>query len=150
MSADLGPRAGGCHCRAVRFVAGTVPAHLHACHCTICRRIAGSMTLSVSIPAAALRVEGAEAIAVYASSDWAERAFCARCGTGLWYRLTGDPDADHIISAGTLDDLTGLVLDREIYIDRKPPGYALAGDHPRLTGAEFEATLPPLPEGTMQ
>jgi hypothetical protein len=144
MSTDLGPRTGGCHCGAVRFTAARVPAHVHACHCTICRRISGSATLSVNIPADAMAVQGAPA--VYPSSDWAERAFCARCGSGLWWRMQGDPTADYIIALGALDDPSGLTLDREIYIDRKPAGYAFAGDHPRLTEAEFLATLPP-PEG---
>ncbi len=86
-----------------------------------------------------MQIEGAENVVIYASSDWATRSFCGRCGTGLWYRSVGN-DAGYIISAGTLDDLTGLVLTQEIYVDCKPDGYAFAGDHARLTRAEFEAT----------
>lgn len=137
----IGPRAGGCQCGAVRYVASRLDDHMHACHCSICRRISGSATMSVTVPFAAMRIEGGEHVVVYVSSDWATRSFCRRCGAGLWYRLTGD-QADYILSAGTLDDLTGLRLTREIHVDAKPAGYAFAGDHPRLTGAEFEATLP--------
>jgi hypothetical protein len=137
---NLGPREGGCLCGAVRFVAAEMPDHVHACHCTICRKISGSATISVKVRYAAMRIEGGEHAVVYTSSDWATRSFCGRCGSGLWYRLTGD-DADYIISAGTLDDLTGLILTEEIYVETKPDGYAFAGDHPRLTGAEFEVTL---------
>jgi hypothetical protein len=134
-------RAGGCLCGAVRFVALDVPSHMHACHCSICRRISGSATISVSIPAAAMRVTGEEHIVTYVSSEWAARSFCGTCGAGLWYRLTVVEEADYIVSAGTLDDLSGLVMDREIHIDTKPDGWAFAGDHPRLTAAEFEAML---------
>ena len=99
--------------------------------------------MSLNVPLAAMTVMGTDHIVTYASSDWAARSFCGRCGAGLWYRLTGEgtDNADYIISAGTLDDLTGLALTREIYVDFKPEGYDFAGDHPRLTGAEFEAAL---------
>ena len=136
-------REGGCLCGAVRYAITQVPHHMHACHCGICRKISGSATISFYVPHDAIRLEGRQHIVSYASSDWAERSFCGRCGAGLWYRLTeGDAEkADYILSAGTLDDLTGLVLSKEIYVDRKPDGYAFAGDHPRLTEAEFMATL---------
>ncbi len=142
----ISERKGGCLCGAVRFVAADVPDHMHACHCSICRKISGSATMCVNVPFAGMRVTGAEAVVTYASSDWAARSFCGRCGTPLWYRLTGDAEADYSLSAGTLDDLTGLVLNGEIYVDSKPAGYAYAGDHPRLTEAEFMATLA-LPDG---
>ncbi len=137
------PRQGGCLCGAVRYLVAEVPHHMHACHCSICRRISGSATLSVEVPQAAIQIEGQENVISYASSDWATRAFCGRCGSGLWYRLaeTYAADAPYILSAGTLDDPSGLVLAKEIYIDCKPDGYTFSGDHPRLTGAEFEATL---------
>jgi len=136
----IGPREGGCQCGTVRYVAAELDDHMHACHCSICRRISGLATLSVTVPFAAMQIRGQEHVIVYTSSDWATRAFCGRCGSGLWYRLNGE-DADFILSAGTLDDLSGLTLTQEIHVEMKPQGYAFAGDHPRLTGAEFEATL---------
>ncbi len=141
-------RRGQCLCGAVRYVAADLPGHIHACHCSMCRRTTGAMSLSVVVPFAAMRVDGGEHVATYASSDWAARSFCARCGSGLWYRLT-QPDAataDYYLSVGTLDDANGLPLTREIHIDTKPDGYAFAGTHPRLTGAEYEAALQANPE----
>jgi hypothetical protein len=41
---------------------------------------------------------------------------------------------------GTFDDQPAFKLSGEIYIDEKPPAYELAGDHPRMTGAEFMAS----------
>ena len=143
-----GERTGGCLCGAVRYVAAELPDHMHACHCSMCRRTSGGASFSVMVPAAAMQVSGAEHVTTYASSDWAARSFCARCGSGLWYRLT-QPDAataDYCLSVGTLDDANGLPLTREIYIDTKPDGYAFAGTHSRLTGAEFEALLQANPE----
>lgn len=143
-----GERSGGCLCGAVRYVAAAVPHHMHACHCSKCRRSSGSVSLSVVVSHADMHIEGAAHVASYASSDWAARSFCARCGSGLWYRLTVPEaeTADYYLSVGTLDDANGLELTREIYIDCKPDGYAFAGAHTRLTGAEFEATLTANPE----
>jgi hypothetical protein len=42
---------------------------------------------------------------------------------------------------GTFDDLSPFSLAAEIFIDEKPQTYHLAGDHPRLTGEEFIASL---------
>jgi hypothetical protein len=42
---------------------------------------------------------------------------------------------------GTFDDLKPFKLACEIYIDKKPALYDLAGNHPRLTGEEFMASL---------
>lgn len=145
---DIDVREGGCLCGAVRYLARDVPHHLHVCHCSMCRRISGLATLSVFVPYASLMIEGADHVATYVSSTWASRSFCEVCGAGLWYRLTtdGSVEADYILSAGTLDDLSGMVIDREIHIDSKPDAYALSGDHPRLTEAEFLATLQAGPE----
>ena len=83
-----------------------------------------------------------DALARYASSDWAERGFCKTCGTNLFYFLK--PTQSYFMSVGTFDDPAPFRLTREIFIDRKPDGYAFAGDHPRWTEAEtFERLTPP-------
>jgi hypothetical protein len=82
---------------------------------------------------------GAESISRYPSSEWAERGFCSKCGSNLFYRLK---EADqYIMCVGAFDDQSGFELVGEIYIDEKPPGYGFDGDHPRQTGAEFMASL---------
>lgn len=90
-----------------------------------------------------IRFQGEEHIRRYPSSDWAERAFCSRCGSNLFYRLKESDQ--HILCMGTFDDQSGFELVGEIYVDEKPPGYDFAGDHPRQTGEEFLASLGPQP-----
>ena len=75
-----------------------------------------------------------EQLAIYASSDWAERGFCKACGTTLFYYLK--PTQSYLMSVGAFDDQSPFRLVREIFIDKKPAGYAFAGDHPRWTEAE--------------
>jgi hypothetical protein len=140
-------RTGQCLCGAVRFTAHALPATFGVCHCKMCQRWAGSALMAVTIPISNLTVEGADHIGHYQSSSWAERTWCTTCGSGLWYKVTSDdfPPA-YEIPIGLLDDADGIDLTREIFIDRKPDGYAILGDHERLTEAETLALYGMSPE----
>ena len=89
---------------------------------------------------------GEEHLKRYRSSDWAERGFCAECGTNLFYHLI-EPSS-YVLCTGSFDDADQFSLAGEIYIDEKPKGYDFAGDHPRLTGAEFLKSIGMDPEGS--
>jgi len=129
--------SGRCLCGAVTFTARGVDGDIHSCHCGMCRRWTGGPAFAASVEGIAFA--GDEHIARYDSSEWAERGFCKRCGTNLFYRLK---DADHyVVWMGTFDDPTLFRLAGEIFVDDKPAGYDLAGDHPRLTGEQFLASL---------
>lgn len=133
---------GRCLCGAVTYSAEGVDTNIHSCHCNMCRRWTGGPAFAASVRTVSFT--GAEDIARYDSSEWAERGFCTRCGTNLFYRLK---ESDHYVMwMGTFDDASAFRLAGEIYIDEKPAGYDLAGDHPRLTGAEFMASLQQNPE----
>jgi hypothetical protein len=131
-------RTGKCLCGAVTFTAEITP-KISACHCDMCRQ----WTSGVLITAMAKQVDftGADAITIYTSSTWAERGFCSRCGSSLFYRITakGPHEGVTAIAFGALDDPSGLPLDAEWFIDRKPEGYAFAGEHKQLTEAEAMA-----------
>lgn len=95
---------GGCHCGAVRYGIEGEPKHASVCHCEDCRRCAGATGvawMAVGSDAFAV-VEGEPAL--YRSSTDAERYFCGKCGTGLYYInekvLPGLVD----IQIATLDD----------------------------------------------
>lgn len=138
MSAVIETRSGGCLCGAVRFDAALTTREFGACHCEMCRRWTGSALLALTVPQANVTWQGAENIARFQSSDWAERAHCARCGTPLWYHVTMDgPMAASLeLPIGLFDDAGGLTFGNEIYIDHKPDSFAYAGDRPRLTRRE--------------
>lgn len=132
---------GRCLCGKVSVEAEPPEHQAHACHCTMCRRWTGSALICVTVPESAIRVEGREHIRTIQSSDWAERAWCDGCGSGLWYRITmeGPLNGTYEIPLGLFDDPDGVPLVKEIYIDRKPDGYAFAGTHKTMTEAEVEA-----------
>lgn len=132
---------GRCLCGAVVLEITSLRPDYGACHCTMCRRWTGSAFLGINVPARDLTVHGVEHIGRFTSSAWAERAFCTRCGSGLWYRVTAeDPLADaYEIPIGLLDDPSGLQMTREIYVDEQPDSYGFTGVRPRLTTPEVHA-----------
>ncbi len=129
---------GHCLCGAVRFEADPLLHEANVCHCEMCRRWTGSALLVVAVPPDRVRFEGTGAIRTRQTSDWAERAWCDKCGSLLYWRKTGSPAADYELSVGLFDEPEGFPLTKEIYIDRKPVTYAFAGDRLRLTEAEHE------------
>ena len=88
----------------------------------------------------AVGINGQEHIATYMSSAWAERGFCSRCGTHLFYKLT--PSGDYFVPAGLLAQ-DEQVFKQQIYIDKKPSFYSFANDTPTLTEAQMLAALEP-------
>ncbi len=125
-------RSGKCLCGAVKFTAADVNPETGACHCRMCQLWAGGILIAAT--ASGVKFEGEENIGKYRSSEWAERGFCMKCGSPIFYHLLkGD---EYEMCVGLFDDQSDFVLTGEIFIDRKPDGYALAGEHTRLTEAE--------------
>jgi len=128
---------GRCLCGAVSYTAEGVSTGIHACHCGMCRRWSGGPAFSALV--GQVHFEASEHIGRFQSSAWAERGFCTRCGTHLFYHLK---DADrYVISTGTFDEQAPFHLAGEIYIDEKPALYEIAGEHRRLSGEEFMAEM---------
>lgn len=135
--------SGQCLCGAVRYRADIASLNVHACHCSKCRRWTGGPALCLEHEGA-VSFEGAEHIKVYRSSQWAERAFCAECGSNLYWRLQ---DTNHFaIAAGTLDDQSQMRFTRQIFVDEKPGYYDFANSTEMQTGeqvfAAFKAANP--------
>lgn len=134
-------RTGKCLCGAITYEITSDVSETGVCHCSMCRRWSGGVYLAVEVPADGLTVTGE--VQTYPSSDWAERCFCGKCGSSLWYRLTmpGPQYGTHHLAFGTLDDPRDIEMLGEIYIDHKPDTYSFAGDHRRQTEAEFLASI---------
>lgn len=134
---------GQCLCGAIRFTA--IPqGGAGACHCSTCRRWSGGINISVSLAEAPVFKDESK-LGIYRSSEWAERLFCTVCGSRIMYRTI---DGVHnVVSVQCFDDPSQFPLEHEIFIDEKPSSYDLAGDRPRMTGAEFMAMVAPEQEG---
>ncbi|OWJ79535.1 aldehyde-activating protein [Haematobacter missouriensis] len=138
-----GVRTGRCLCGAVQISIRNAPVALGACHCENCRRWTGSALIGLTVAPEDIAIVGSDSVTAYRSSDWATRSFCSVCGSTLWYRLTvpTPEEGSYEIPVGLLDNPHGLPLTSEIYIDRKPDGYVLAGATRQQTAAEFEAFI---------
>ncbi len=129
---------GKCLCGDVQFQVEKVE-ELDICHCNTCQRWTGGPYIGADVRGGVTLIE-ADTLAWYESSEWAKRGFCKTCGTSLFYKLKAD-DSFWSIAGGTLDLPEGLSVAKEIFVDEKPDYYTFAGDQPRLTGAEFLASI---------
>ena len=134
---------GHCLCRAVTItVAGDHDPRVGACHCRMCQRWSGGLFLCFRAAASAVTIEGE--VARYHSSSFAERAFCPRCGSHLWFNdvAEGGEPKQYELMPGLFDAARAWPLRSEIYVDRALACLRLTGDHRRKTRAEYEAENP--------
>ena len=134
---------GHCLCGAVTIrVEGAHDPRVGACHCRMCQRWSGGLFLCFTAPAASVTVEGP--VARFRSSSFAERAFCATCGSHLWFNdvVEGGEPKDYELMPGLFDEAKDWPMRSEIYVDRAPAYLRLAGDHARKTRAEYESDNP--------
>ncbi len=111
-----------------------------ACHCRMCQRWTGGLFLCFFAEESAVSVAGQ--VTRFASSAFAERAFCPACGTHLWMRDVTEDNPGYDLMPGLFDAAQAWPMRSEIYSDMAMHAIRLAGDHPRLTRAEYEAKNP--------
>ncbi len=134
---------GSCLCGAVRISAKNMSNIVGACHCNICRKWGGAAFLAVEC-GSDVSFSGEENIGVYQSSEWAERGFCQKCGSHLFYKLK--QNNQHFIPVGLFDNSEGLRFDHQVFIDEKPEYYSFANETHNMTGAELFAQFAPTSE----
>lgn len=129
-------KTGACLCGAVHVRIAIKNHHVAACHCVMCRKWGGGPLLAIECDGA-VDFHGTEHIAMFESSDWAERGFCRICGTHLFYRLKNE--AHYALPVGLLDGDDDWDFQAQIFIDQKPAFYAFANTTTELTGEEVFA-----------
>lgn len=131
---------GRCLCGAVSVTAQVAAHKFSACHCSMCRKWTGSPLLAVD-DAHSVQFSGMDDIAVFDSSEWAQRGFCKHCGTHLFYRLK---QVEHYaLPLGLIDTDAAWEFVQQIFIDEQPAFYAFANATTQLTGAEVFAQFAP-------
>ena len=140
------PLEGHCLCGAVTIrVAGAHDPRPGACHCRMCQRWSGGLFLCFEADAAGVTIEGP--VTRYASSGFAERAFCPACGSHIWFRDTGNETIE--LMPGLFDAARDWPLRSEVYSDRAMASIHLQGDHRRATQAEYEMKNRFVPEDAL-
>jgi hypothetical protein len=134
------PRAGGCLCGGVRYeVRGTLRPVI-MCHCTQCRRVTGHFMAATAARLADFHLTAREPLRWYQSSPQAQRGFCANCGSTLFWK---DAGRDYVsITAGTLDDSSGLSVAGHIFVDDKGAYYEIDDGAPQFHDGAFRVAWP--------
>jgi hypothetical protein len=128
--------SGSCLCSATHFTAKSMSQNVGACHCNSCRKWGGGPLLAVDC-GTDVSFEGKENISVFNSSDWAERGFCNKCGSHLFYRLKATNQ--YIMPVGLFDGDNMFVFDHQVFIEEKPSFYCFSNTTNNMTGAELFA-----------
>lgn len=126
---------GHCLCGAVTITVTAMKREVDICHCAMCQRWGGAFYAGVKGEGA--EVTGEDAITLYRSSAWAERAFCGTCGSNLWYRFL--PTGGRSFLAGLFDLPAGFGIEQQIFVDEKPDWYDIAQESRMKTGPEVIA-----------
>ena len=149
------PFDGGCLCGAIRYRATTPPVRGVICHCPMCRKHSGAPALAfvhfVASDFTWLRGQPAR----YRSSEFAERGFCATCGSTLSMHETVLADRVQI-AVGSLDDPARVRIDDHVWTRDRIPWFDVADNLPRFQTSSsavetkaaderFDPSTPPVP-----
>ena len=129
MTAPTPLHTGGCQCGAVRFALYAEPKPATICHCRMCQKAFGAFFGPLAaIPSEDMAwTRGAPAI--FASSDKAERGFCANCGTPLTFAYVGSGMID--LALGTFDEPSRIPLGDQLAVEFAIPSFFELATRPR-------------------
>jgi hypothetical protein len=117
--------SGRCSCASVSYVVDGPLRDVVNCHCDRCRRITGHFMAATAAAVADMSITDTGAsLTWYEPTDEVGYGFCRTCGSTLFWRSADRADV-WSISAGTLDQPTGLTTTRALFV-------AEAGDYHRL------------------
>jgi hypothetical protein len=134
MPEDCLTSRGGCLCGGVRYSVRGPLRYVIACHCSQCRKTSGNFVAATGAEADRVTLDEDATLAWFASSESAERGFCARCGGNLFWRPRNDPRGWLSIMAGTVDPPTRLKLKQHIFVADKSDYYEITDGSPQDPG----------------
>ena len=125
---------GGCLCGAVRYRATSAPVRGVICHCPMCRKHSGAPALAfVHFRSQDFTWLGGQPTR-YRSSEFAERGFCAACGSTL--SMHEEVLADRVqIVAGSLDEPQRIHIDDHVWTQHQLPWLRIEDRLPRYTAS---------------
>lgn len=97
---------GGCQCGAVRYRLRRPPRKVSVCFCRMCQKAVGGYFGAFASSTVADVEWTRGRLAIFASSEVAERGFCRDCGTPLSFSYPANGTLS--VSAGSLDDPAAL------------------------------------------
>lgn len=115
-------KMGGCLCGSVTYRISGPLRPIVACHCNQCRKTSGHYVAATQCRSSDLAISGST-LTWFKSSETAERGFCGRCGSNLFWRRFASEFTS--VFAGTLDGDTELAMTSQIHAESKGDYYAL-------------------------
>lgn len=129
------PFSGGCLCGAIRYESRAEPLFSINCHCRDCQRTTGTAYAPVlAVPRDALSISQGEPTYYTSQSDSGEtvsRGFCPECGSGIFSKLSANPDIVGL-KAASLDDPSWFRPAVDIYTDSAQPWDVMNPDLPKV------------------
>ncbi len=110
---ESGRASGGCLCGAVRYRVEGALRDVVFCHCSRCRRTHGHFAAYTACAREELELVEERGLRWH-ELDGARRGFCGECGASVFWSRPERPTIS--ISAGTLDEPTGLAPSHHIYL----------------------------------
>ena len=132
--------SGQCLCGGVRYqVRGPLRAVVE-CHCQTCRRFTGGLWNATAARREHVTFTEEGTLKWYQSSEHVKRGFCAECGSSLFWNRDDRPYLG--ITAGTLNEPTGLKLAARIFTADPADYYDFSPDIPRHPEAGHGLEIP--------
>lgn len=116
---------GACLCGAISYRVGGPLRDVVFCHCTRCRRTHGHFAAYTACARDDLELVEVRGLRWY-ESDGRRRGFCAVCGASVFWEREGSSAIS--ISAGTLEEPTGLSPSRHIFTADAGDYYEIADE----------------------
>jgi hypothetical protein len=129
------PFSGGCLCGAIRYESRAEPLFSINCHCRDCQRTTGTAYAPVlAVPRDALSISQGKPTYYTSQSDSGEtvsRGFCPECGSGIFSKLSANPDIVGL-KAASLDDPSWFRPAVDMYTDSAQPWDVMNPDLPKV------------------
>ena len=110
---------GGCFCAAVRFSAQLPSKWCAHCHCSMCRKThgAGYVTWVGFEQEQISMTHGGELVTWFDSSPGAQRGFCSKCGSSIFFRSERWAGELHV-ALGCIDDQLDRDPQANVFFDQ--------------------------------
>lgn len=133
--------SGHCLCGGVSYHADGPIRDVIYCHCSQCRRQTGHVVAASAVVRDKLHFDNEQSLQWYRSSSTAERGFCGRCGSTLFWR---SETSKHIaIMAGSMSQPTGIRAVAHIFVEDKGDYYEIGDGLAQHNGHEHGIVFPP-------
>ncbi len=124
---------GRCLCGSIAFrVTGDIAPVLH-CHCDNCRRVSGNFVAASRVADVDLEIDDALDLLRWHELDHARYAFCASCGSTLFFKAA-DTEQLTSVMVGAVDDVSSLSLAGIWFAGDAQPHHVLSPDVPHFAG----------------